>query len=347
MTNQQQSIIAAAAAASRSKRPVKLTVGGYGMPAFGRFDHASAVVRDALGIARLNREQAAEIRTAVARHQERQEGRIGLWQPAPDALATRRPGHYARLLQQRLEGTVTAHVLALYRRATGSWAGGNTTVRVALSDTPEAYGRSERAWSANGKWRGLDAALFVTVSPRWRSQVAGVDGLATAGGLLTTHAESIEDGAWAATWIEQGRGFDIKAVSGIILRASDGTFVHAKTLAAARKVARLRTDLDALARRAQITNERAEARHQQRAAILSTPTADLIDAYGSVVVTASDSKRAGNCDAGTRSWIERHMPGRTEATVAELLAADPDNVYLLRGICAAILRAGEGARVAC
>lgn len=350
MTDQSQPSVIAQAGRARAelKRADKLAGHPRYRPElrFEKYDDASSTIRDLLDILRLNRAQVAEVKAAVARHGERAEGRIGAWQPAPDPLAGRQPGRIVRLLRERVEGAVTDAVLSLYRRATSSWAGGNTTVRVAVAAEPCAYGRSSRAWSGNGKWRGLDADLFVTVSPSWRPRVAQVAGLADAGGMLTTHAEQIEDGAWAASWVEQARGFDLRVATGVILRADDGSFVHAKTLAAARRVAHQRTDMVATFRRSRRAVERAQVRHEQRRTLLGMDAADLIAEFGDVVVTLADSKRAGNCLSGTKSWTERHLPGRTEATVREILEIAPTDTYVLRAAAAAILRSGAAVAIA-
>lgn len=306
---------------------------------FGSFDTASAQIRYVLDLDRLNKAQAAEVHEAVNRHTHRYQRRL-----LADPLAQRSPGRIRRLLQARLQRQVEDQVLGLYRQAEGRWAGGETGVHVSVGDTPSASGQGVRARSKNGKWRGLNAELRVTVSPSWRSRVLGVPGLVDAGGLLTTHAEQLAPDAWSASWVEQSRGFDLKVVSGVILRTEDGSFVHARTLPAARRVARQRADLEATYRRlAELEAAafaRRTARDRARAELVAMATNEMVDRYGTVTVTLADSKRAGNCESGTRSWVERHLPGRTEATVGELLAIDPDNSYVIRGCAAAILRSG-------
>ena len=39
------------------------------------------------------------------------------------------------------------------------------------------------------------------------------------------------------------------------------------------------------------------------------------------VVTLRDSIAAGNCRVGTQDWVARHFPGRSSATIGELLEA--------------------------
>lgn len=59
--------------------------------------------------------------------------------------------------------------------------------------------------------------------------------------------------------------------------------------------------------------------------------------YGDVVVTIQDSLDAGNCRSGTMSWIERNLPGRSSATVKELLQI-ADSSSLVRRLCRFVIR---------
>ncbi len=58
---------------------------------------------------------------------------------------------------------------------------------------------------------------------------------------------------------------------------------------------------------------------------------DIYKLNADLVVTIADSLAAGNCESGTICWIEDHIPGRTSATVGELLAIDNDP--LVRRAC--------------
>jgi len=59
---------------------------------------------------------------------------------------------------------------------------------------------------------------------------------------------------------------------------------------------------------------------------------------GDIVVSVDDSLNAGNCSTGTYSWVNRFFPGRSSATIRELLAADPGNRKLERACIYALKR---------
>lgn len=298
--------------------------------AFQTQSAGSLAVRGQLGLDRLPRALAASVREAIEKHAERALNR-------PDRTAEA-PGRIATLYADRVGNDVSRIVLANYRQATARWAGGNTDV-VVSTGSPHAYGHSYREWSTNGKWSGLSVRYHVTVSPTWRSSVQRA-GLADAGGMLTTHAEPLAGGAGAfiACWVVQTRGLDIRAESGVILRLDDGSYIHAASLAAARRLADRRQP-EVRQRLTRAAGARAEARRRRFDALVAMSASQLIEQYGKVTITVRDSDRAGNCPTGTESWLNSHAPGRESGTVAEVLEID-DGTYARRACVAAILRSG-------
>jgi len=240
----------------------------------------------------------AEVKAAVERHNTR---RITPAPKTPPTGATLR----AQILTE-VASEVKPLVSRLYRTASGRWAGGETSISIKIG-TPDAAGGSETAYSDNGKWRGRNAWLSVSVQPAWRMYVRNA-GIAAASGLLTTHAKLTAPNTWTATWIEQGRGFELHAVSGTIFKTTDGDFIHAASMAGVAQVLRKRA-----------AAAKAAGAKPHVAAFLRTATANEIAAlYGKVIVKRADSLKAGNCTTGTDSWINRHFPGRNSATIAEL-----------------------------
>lgn len=246
-------------------------------------------------------------------------------------------------MQSQIERTSATRLAAiiplvpgrLYRQAQSSWAGGKTSWCFVLSGTPKAWGNSDRVWSNNGKWSGNNARLGIHLSYFWLRDVASVPGLRDAGGMLTTHAKLISSNCWQASWVRQGRGFDLIAESGFIIQAEDNTWVHAKTEKAARQLAAKRT-VPYLAKLAAKNSE-----HASRAAYLRTLSAeDIINLYPDVPVRVGDSIAAGNCASGTKNWVAIHFPGQISAPVAKVLAAGNEQAeYVLRAVRAALLRA--------
>lgn len=235
-------------------------------------------------------------------------------------------------LRARIHNEISTIVVPLvkanYRKSASRWAGGNTSVTIKFGSEPSACGASVRRWSDNGKWSGNDAELEITLDYCWRQRVQA-EGLAVAGGMLTTHAVKIAEDCWRASWVEQGRGFDLKEVSGIIVRVG-GEFVHGRSELSARKLAARRL--------AEIEAERLEkANKLQRA---HDRIADLLQ-NGDVIVHFHDSRDSGNCESGTRNWIALNFPNRKiedGATVRELIEADPENIYVHRA-CRQAIRA--------
>ena len=201
-----------------------------------------------------------------------------------------------------------------YRRCRGSWAGGNHAVRISAAHYGHAFGVTAityREDSVNRKWSGLSSSHKLVVSRDWLRTVERT-GLATVGGLLTLSASRIKGRAprgaklYAATWVVQSRGTAIETTRGTILTTADGA-IH---LALAPTDAQIARAISTLHDRA-TTHERAAT-----AALVGYTEAQL-----DIVITLADSAAAGNCATGTASWVATHLPGRTSATVREVLQA--------------------------
>lgn len=194
-----------------------------------------------------------------------------------------------------------------------------------------ATGDSVLRWgcySRRCRYPARESVVNISVNPRhwsWlrRSNIACIDG------LLTLYAKRVfAEGrlhGYQARWARQGRGFAIKVEDGYIVRdTQSGEAVHGPTIRAAKQTLSARQAESRLNR---------QWEHLQKRLMDGTP-GDM----SSLAVKICDSHRAGNCQAGTAAWIERHLPGRTEATISELLAADKGNPRVLAAILAALRR---------
>lgn len=117
-----------------------------------------------------------------------------------------------------------------YRMAQGKWAGGKTEIDVFIrTGYPcEARGTSQRVWSANGKWSGLDADYCFYVQ---EDEV-----LIVIGGLVTVYKKADENSlVKPCTWWEQSRGFELVEKTGFLV---GGYHSEAKTKEAAIKGAK-------------------------------------------------------------------------------------------------------------
>ncbi|MFL9922595.1 hypothetical protein PQR75_46795 [Paraburkholderia fungorum] len=206
-----------------------------------------------------------------------------------------------------------------YRYSTSSWAGGEHSVKVRLTDAPTAFGESERVWSANRKWSGSNSSAKLGITARCLRELG--TGLVI-GGLLTLDAERIGPREYKAVWVEQGRGFGLKVVQGWLIRGHHVT--GGTEMAARRKVSAART-----ARRDTLLAARSRYR-------MGADCQDL----ASVTVTLDDSLVAGNCRSGTSSFVKRfesQIAGRSAVSGAELLAWRDDN-YTRAALSAALGR---------
>lgn len=211
-----------------------------------------------------------------------------------------------------------------YRRSLSSWAGGDHAITVQLGEVPAAVGGSVKVWSHNGKWSGTESYSRFTVTRRCLRAMRGELLVAN---LLTVDCESLGPREYRATWVEQGRGFGLKLVNGFIIR---GQHVRAATMAHARRQAQRERDAQAQA---------LLARRSKRHAL----GADLRD----IQVTQADSIAAGNCAAGTSSFIRARLAflkGATSIRASQLLSI-ADNVYTRRAVAEAVRRQKAGVTV--
>lgn len=283
-----------------------------------------------------NRRAIKDAKPIMAARLERRQARL-----IAESARLGQPGKVAAdALQRRLRkigGGVSVILDRLYRRATSSWAGGETTNVVKCANSPAAAGRTERAWSHNGKWSGQNLTRAVNVSPRWLEQVQA-RGLAVVDGLLTTHAEAM-DGApegfevFRASWVCQARGLDLRSESGCIARhVASGTTYHSTKDDAKSALAGLRRKMTAQAIPADVRDERKRAAAQARVDQQARDLANLmqrvaswdLDALDAVVVRRCNSIQAGNCCSGTDNFISRYFPERADdlepaATIGEIV----------------------------
>ena len=193
------------------------------------------------------------------------------------------------------------------------------TARVVLPDvvvhvrgTPGARREEEMSWDKYSKgWHRNHGptkivSIHVDVTPEWGDVSAA--GLATVGGMLTLTATPVESppgyAAWEASWVERGRGHNVRVVGGVIVAAPgrDTEYAHA----------------DDVAHGVSLLRRRAKAAAKTEA---QRTGADLLG-HLDVHVTLADSRAAGNCETGTRSWCARAgLDADAGATVREVLDA--------------------------
>ena len=204
---------------------------------------------------------------------------------------------------------------------------GDYSLSVAIGK-PSASGYSEKGeqYSKNCTYRKTDVYHSVTVAPGFsrliKSDMIIVDG------LLNVSCEQIDANTYRATWIRQGRGFEISAVSGYIVKHPKYGTAHAKTLGAAKGILTQR-------KRAEQVSHALKKIKTELENFRSNGVAD-------VTVRLCDSFRAGNCAEGTYQWLEKHFPDRNPktdtATVRELISIDDQHRYVVAACLQAVRR---------
>lgn len=197
-----------------------------------------------------------------------------------------------------------------YRRSASHWAGGDHTVTVNIGAIPAQSSGSNRVWSDNGKWAGNNSFAVMTVTP---TTLILFPTLTTPDGLALIDAEKIAPREYRLTWLEQSKGFELKPVSGWLIR---GFHVEAKSLEAARKKS-------ATSRKQAIAAHLA-ARQEKR---------DLSTTF----VGLDDSFAAGNCRPATLAFYEQVNArfGEIGGLRADVLLEMRNDIYARRAISAA------------
>lgn len=161
-------------------------------------------------------------------------------------------------------------------------------------------------YSNSCKYKKREVYTIITVPRDWISRVY-FRGLSYVDGLMTIWAQPVDAAgceAFAATWVEQGRGSSVKTVQGYIARAN-GISYHSSTLAKA---------LAGLKRKA-------NAKHISM--LSNEQLLDIAQRHASAAVSVADARAIGACEPGIRSWIARtNIALRDEVTtLGELVAA--------------------------
>lgn len=290
----------------------------------------------------------AEAHAIIKERQERQENRQIVAEALSPAvtpaarLAERLRKERAekrRLKEEEVELHVERLVLQNYRKASGSWAGGDNDVSVGFNVTPDVHSNVYRQWSSNKKWSGNSVTHRVNVPPTWFQRVAYrklgcLDGLVTLDAKVDSRHEDCV--VYSATWIRQGKGLALRTESGWV--ATDGKSHHYHSTSSAkaavtgvrRKLAHAQKSPEEIAaiedERERARAERQRVRAEKRARSIAKLTKRIqrydMGSVGHVVVSLKDSYRAGNCKPGTLDFRNKLFDdSRNSASITEIIAA--------------------------
>jgi hypothetical protein len=183
----------------------------------------------------------------------------------------------------------------------GDW--GSATTASTSTDRGEQYSR-------RCTYRRVNADHRVMITPEGMVDLIESPSLAQASGReglpMLAYVAAAGGGGGAAVWVER-KGKTIRAVEGWIAEAG-GTIYHSTESldharrGAARKAAAAAREAD---------RRRADTRAARRASL-------VVRLCRGAVATVADAKAAGYCEAGIRSWQERHGIGDA-APLAELV----------------------------
>jgi len=199
-----------------------------------------------------------------------------------------------------------------------------TTIHYGEPDASTATGYGDK-YSRSCQYTKTDASHHITVATDWFTSVH-LRGLARVDGLLTLDAEPVDAEGYTvyrASWL-RSKGKQLSAEHGYIAIGEHGA-AHAKTESGAKSI---------LTRRA---NEIKYSRHERK---IRTALHEMrLNGYAQIIVSIGDSIAAGNCRAGTEQFRDRHFPGRTTATIEEVLSAESMRGLAINACLRAIRRA--------
>lgn len=255
-----------------------------------------------------------------------------------------------------VDTTVTV-VGARYLRPQRHWSE-RAADEIGIYAKPEVVSSTQRVWDSGGKRRSgtsVDHRLIVRMGWRMRVMARGLD---VVDGMLTLDAEDVTRDhpalaargfrVFLATWVEQGRGLCLETRRGYLALygqrdATGSPFLaaHGGSAHSAVRALEARIDPQGFQARRRAQTEAARQKELVRTAerlagrgLLASfgPEGRVLAtlfALGAAVdcgaldlpVTLRDStpSTSGNCVSGTRDWVAKHAPGRSSATVRELL----------------------------
>lgn len=236
----------------------------------------------------------------------------------------------AEFLTAEIDAALATTISYLYR------TGSECYPSIQIGENAGYSHRESTRWdkyTSRQSYQRTEHHITVTVSRRAIAVLGGVDRL-TVGGLLMIDADQVGIREYRASWLEQGKGYDLRRVYGHIIR---GYHVERKPLlddndaqlARARKLA-------AQARRKSLSSVLAtrQERRRQRAELAS---------YANIWVGAQDSIEAGNCPQGTAQAEKKfrsaiHADGELGGIRADALLSLRDDTYVRRTIAVAMKR---------
>jgi hypothetical protein len=259
-----------------------------------------------------------------------------------EAVRNVQPGRALRLLAERRAARIEARRSATHPVLFEAFKG---LYRVYESEIATTFGQpavnvrtTTKYVSGRGGFGHVTdgQTTHLTVPETWLDDVHAhnldyVDGMLTLSAELVETTDGIE--VFRATWVRQGRGYELYAESGMIARhvhfGGAVTTFHSASSDPKKAVSGLRRKLTVQGLDPAEAQARRTARQQARAAKQAASLARLVARVAAwdlaeiqhVIVRRADSLKAGNCEPGTDDFIARFFPDRhrdSEATIGEI-----------------------------
>ena len=210
------------------------------------------------------------------------------------------PAKKTESLETRLNNRIRKLAAETLYRSTNTPARDDIRVRITtnpaelglstVADTCRPYRGSYKTWTANEYTR------TVTVPRRYISMVYS-EGLAIVGGMMTLDAapvDSPERGitVYAATWLQESRGYECKTIKGFIAIDGIGNNFHGKSVKSA--IAGLHNKTAAPEVKASRSAKYFEGRLKR-----------ALEVCADRKFSFTDAKRLGFCEFGIKSWCHR------------------------------------------
>ena len=243
----------------------------------------------------------------------------------PWSPATQKRTLPAGTLVERAERRRERLILEAAHGQIESYSGNTTTtIHYGAPDASTTTGYGEK-YSRSCQYAKTDCSHRITVATDWFASVH-LRGLSRVNGRLTLAAEPVDAEGYTvyrASWL-RSKGKRLTAEHGYIAIGEYGG-AHARTESGAKGI---------LTRRA---NEIRYTRHEHK---IRTALQEMqLNGYAQIIVSVGDSIAAGNCGGGTEQFCDRHFPGRTTATIEEILSVGSRRGFAVNACLRAIRRA--------
>lgn len=199
-----------------------------------------------------------------------------------------------------------------------------TVKRVEGASYAKGFSQKGESYSKTCTYQKTDAYFSFFIQEKSRPLKLLNSDMAIVDGLLNIQVTQIDENVWKAVWLKQERGFKITSQSGFICYDNRVGYAHGSTIKGAKATIEKRVNAKKIEKTLELIKQRLENWQ--------------IDGFKDLEIDFKDSIAAGNCETGTKNWIEKHFPGRQKGTIKEVLAVQDQRRQVLAACLHAIHR---------